>query len=107
MKPISSKMETFAIFDDTGKHRYKLTKCWAADKKTAAILMLYPCSTDAEAVQMDLTTTLCVNNLAKLDYGTASIINIFSKINLSLGTETEPTTPEHDEIILQTVQESD
>jgi len=105
MKTIQSTMETTAVFDDTGRHRFLLQKTWEPDKKCAAILMIYPCSTDA--VQSDLTTLLTINNTAKLGFGSVKIVNLFSKINVQVGTDDDPNDSENDKMIVNAVKESD
>jgi len=98
-------METKIILDDTEKHRYLLEKTWDTDKGIAAILMLYPCSSVPE--EMDLTTMLVINNLRKMDYGSVRIVNIFSKLNLFLRADSEPNNPENNDIIVQAVNGAD
>ncbi len=77
MKTTESTLQTIAIYSDDNQHRYLLQKTWDSSKKKATVIMIFPCSSDI--TQLDLTTMLVLNNLAKLDYGSVDILNLFSK----------------------------
>ncbi len=68
-----------ALYNDDKTHRYSLSKVWDNKKDKALVIMKNPSL--SEAIETDLTTMLVINNLAKLDYGSATICNLMSNIN--------------------------
>lgn len=66
-----------AIFNDDHTHRYLWKRVWNKDKPLAAVIMLNPCMSDN--IVTDTTTTLVVNNVARLEkYGGVIIVNLYS-----------------------------
>jgi hypothetical protein len=66
-----------AIFNDNHTHRYLWKRVWNKDKPLAAVIMLNPCMSDN--IVTDTTTTLVVNNVARLEkYGGVIIVNLYS-----------------------------
>ncbi|WP_320939287.1 DUF1643 domain-containing protein [Lysinibacillus capsici] len=78
MKIIKSTLRTEVTYDDGMKNRYVVKKDWDKTKRKALILMKNAGHTD-EIVQ-DQTTMYVLNNLAKLDYGSVIIMNLFPSI---------------------------
>lgn len=79
MKIIKSTLKTEVIYDDVLENKYLVKKEWDKAKKTALIIMKNAGDTD-EIVQ-DQTTMYVINNLAKLGYGSVSIMNLFPSVN--------------------------
>lgn len=75
MKIIKSTIRTEVTYDDEMKNKYVVRKEWDKAKRKAFVLMKSAGQTD-EIVQ-DQTTMYVMNNLAKLDYGSVIIMNLF------------------------------
>lgn len=97
-----------AIFNDSHTHRYLWRRVWDKDKPTIAIIMLNPCQ--ADSIVTDTTTSLVVNNVAKLqEYGGVEILNLYSKLTTKLSfkeTDEELNDKENDSYILKSVESS-
>lgn len=65
-------------YSDDKTKRYVLSIEWDKDKKKACIIMLS--SGQANGIVFDRTTTHCIENLIKLDYGSVDIVNLFATI---------------------------
>lgn len=78
MKIIKGIIRTEIIYDDEMKNKYVVKKEWDKSKRKALILMKIAGQTD-EVVQ-DQTTMYVMNNLAKLDYGSVIIMNLFPSL---------------------------
>lgn len=74
-----SMIKTEAIFSEDRKNRYLLRKEWDKNKKKAMVLMVNP--SYADGMLIDPTTMYVMNNLAKLDFGSVDIVNIFSALD--------------------------
>lgn len=74
-----SMIKTEAIFSEDRKNRYLLRKEWDKNKKKAMVLMVNP--SYADGMLIDPTTMYVMNNLAKLDFGSVDIVNIFSTVD--------------------------
>lgn len=96
MKIIKSIIKTEVTFDDEMKNKYVVRKEWDKNKRKALILMKNAGQTD-EIVQ-DQTTMYVINNLAKLDYGSVIIMNLFPSLE---GEDTNESATEN----LKCVQE--
>ncbi len=106
MKTTKSTLETVAIYSDDNQHRYLLQKTWDSSKKKAMVIMIFPCSSDI--TQLDLTTMLVLNNLAKLDYGSVDILNLFSKTDANPSKDLASiNTPDNDKQILTSAETAD
>lgn len=89
-------------------HRYLLYKEWDSLLKKATIIMHNPSL--ANAVAIDLTTMYIINNISKLGYGNVEIINIFSKLNEEIDSDSKIellTNEVEDKMILASVVKSD
>lgn len=98
-----------SIFNDERTHRYLWRRVWDMEKPIIAIIMLNPCLSDT--VVTDTTTSLVVNNVAKLqDYGGVEILNLYSKltnkIRFAVETDEELNDKENDNYILKAVAAS-
>ena len=72
-----------AIFNDDRTHRYLWRRVWDKDKPIISIIMLNPCQ--ADNIITDTTTSLVVNNVAKLEeFGGVDILNLYSKLATKL-----------------------
>ncbi|MEK5234049.1 DUF1643 domain-containing protein [Lysinibacillus sp. FSL K6-0232] len=78
MKVIKSTIKTEVIYDDKLANKYVVKKEWDKNKKPALIIMKN--AGDANEIVQDQTTMYVINNLAKLDYGSVSIMNLFPTI---------------------------
>ena len=72
-----------AVFNDDRTHRLLWKRVWNKDKPLACVIMLNPCISDN--IITDTTTSLVVNNIAKLeDFGGVNIVNLFSLLTPKL-----------------------
>ena len=103
-----STIKCEAIFNDSHTHRYLWKRVWDKDKPTIAIIMLNPCQ--ADNIVADTTTSLVVNNVAKLgEYGGVEILNLYSKLTTKLSfkePDEELNDKENDSYILKSVESS-
>lgn len=74
-----SVIKTEAVFSDDKNNRYLLKKEWDKTKKKAMVLMVSP--SYADGMSVDPTTMYVMNNLAKLDFGSVDIVNVFSALD--------------------------
>lgn len=74
-----SVVKTEAVFSDDRQHRYLLRKEWDKNKKKAMVLMVSP--SYADGMLVDPTTMYVLNNLYRMDFGAAEIVNIFSAVD--------------------------
>ncbi len=83
-------VKTEVVFSDDRRHRYLLKKEWDKSKKKAMVLMVNP--SYADGMLLDPTTMYVMNNLYRMDFGTAEIVNLFSAIDgrKSMKDEIEP-----------------
>ena len=79
MNTIKTNLTTEAVFSDDGLHRYTLKKTWDSALPKLAIVMLAPA--EASGIVLDNTTQLCLNNSARMGYGSIEIVNLFSRLN--------------------------
>ena len=97
-----------AIFSDDGLHRYVWKRVWDKNKPLAAVLMLNPCQ--ADTIITDTTTSLVVNNVARLeDFGGLVVVNLFSlltsKLNFRWNSDEDLNTSDNDEYIVKAAEE--
>jgi len=78
MKIIKSIIKTEVTYDDEMKNKYIVRKEWDKNKRKALILMKN--TGQADEIVQDQTTMYVVNNLAKLDYGSVIIMNLYPSI---------------------------
>ena len=105
MKNIKTTLTTEAIFSKDENKRYLLKKVWNSKKPSLAIIMLAP--SEANAVQLDTTTQLVLNNTYRLDYGSVSILNLFATLNDFSLKQAEAEDSENMKIILETSAQAD
>lgn len=106
MKVAESTLHTKVIYSDNGLHRTLATKTWDVSKKKAAIIMIYPCASDIS--QSDLTTMLVLNELARHGYGSADLLNLYSRLNADLSKDiSEINISDNHKQILESVQNAD
>ncbi len=75
----TSTVFTTAVFSKNHKERYLLKMEWDKSKKSLAIIMSFPSSTDE--LIFDQTTMLVRNEAVKNNFGSVSIVNLFSSVN--------------------------
>lgn len=78
MKVVKSTIKTEVVYDDSFANKYIVRKEWDKNKKAALVIM--KTAGDANEIVQDQTTMYVINNLSKLDYGSASIMNLFPSI---------------------------
>lgn len=79
LKNTSITMTTSMVSSKDNKFRYILKKEWNAKKKSALVISLS--AGKANEVFCDYTTMFIINALNELDYGSVSIMNVFSHIS--------------------------
>ena len=94
-----------SVFNDEHTHRYLWKQVWNKDKPLVGVVMLNPCQSDN--LVMDTTTSLVVNNIARLEeYGGVAIVNLFSqlttKLNFKWNSDEDLNGPENDHFIQKT-----
>lgn len=78
MKIIKSIIKTEVVYDDDMKNKYVVKKEWEKNKRKALVLMKN--TGLADKIIQDQTTMYVVNNLAKLEYGSVVIMNLFPSL---------------------------
>ena len=72
-----------AVFSEDKAHRLLWKRVWNKDKPIACVISLNPALSDT--IVTDTTTSLVVNNIAKLgEFGGVSIVNLFSLLTPKL-----------------------
>lgn len=97
-----------SVFNDDKTHRFLLKRIWDKDKPAVAVVMLQPSLSDN--LIDDTTTTLCINNVARLEnYGGVQIVNLYSlltpKLNFRWNSDEDLNAPENDEYIKKAANE--
>lgn len=104
-----SIVRTQAVFNQDKSHRTLLKKTWDEDRMSAAILMSN--ASTADILRIDFTTMYIINNLSALNYGSVSIVNLFSfmttKLDLKGKNLDELSNEENTARILQSAKECD
>lgn len=98
-----------AIFNDDRTHRYMWKRVWDKDKPMATVIMLNPCLSDN--IVTDTTTTLVVNNVARLEsYGGVIIVNLYSmlatKLSFRWNSDEDLNGDENDSYIKKAAEEA-
>ena len=98
-----------AIFNDDHTHRILWKRVWNKDKPIACVIMLNPCQ--ADNIITDTTTSLVVNNVAKLeDFGGVSIVNLFTlltpKLQMRWARDIDINDPDNDNYIKKAADEA-
>ena len=78
MKVLKSMLKTEVVFDDAMANKYVVRKEWNKSKKTALVIM--KSAGETNEIEQDHTTMYVTNNLARLGYGSAIIMNLFPTI---------------------------
>ncbi len=65
-----------AVFDETGRYRYWLSRCWNSSRPPLNFIMLNPSTADAE--HLDPTVTRCLRYAQKWGFGSLIVTNIFA-----------------------------
>lgn len=97
-----------SVFNDERTHRFLLKRIWDKNKPLVTVVMLNPSLSDN--IINDLTTNLCVNNVARLEsYGGVQIVNLYSlltsKLSFRWSSDEEINDPQNDEYIKQAVED--
>ena len=105
MNTIKTTLTTEARFSDDGLKRYLLRKTWDPEKPKLTIIMLAPSA--ASGIELDTTTQLCLNNAARLGYGSVLIANLFATLNDFALKQAEGEDPENLSAIVESAKEAD
>lgn len=97
MKTIKNTLKTEVTYDDEMKNKYLIRKEWDKSKKKALVIM--KSAGQADEIVQDQTTMYVINNLSKLEYGVAEIVNLFPSMD---GDETKESSVEN----LKCIQEA-
>jgi hypothetical protein len=97
-----------AIFNDERTHRYLLKRIWDKDKPPIAVIGINAYLSDT--IISDTTTTLIVNNSARLEsHGGVHILNLYSmltnKLSFRYNSDEELSHKENDDYILRSAAE--
>lgn len=97
-----------SIFNDEKTHRYLCKRIWNKDKPPIAVIGINAYLSDN--IINDTTTTLIVNNAARLeDYGGVHILNLYSmltnKLSFRYNSDEELSSKENDDYILRSAAE--
>ena len=68
-----------AVFSKDRRSRYLLNISWDNSKKKLAIIMTFPST--ADSILLDQTTMLVRNGAIKHEYGSVTILNVFSLVD--------------------------
>lgn len=71
--------------DDTNRYLLKIE--WKADTPSALVIMLRAGKTNG--ISFDRSMNYCISNLARLGYGSVSIVNLFSDLSCEIREEDE------------------
>ena len=98
-----------AVFNDDKSHRLLWKRVWNKDKPMACVITLHPSMSDN--IVTDTTTSLCVNNVARLeDYGGIIIVNLFSlltpKLQMRWARDIDINDLENDKYIKKAAEEA-
>ena len=78
MKSIQTTITTAAEYSEDGLHRYSLTIAWDKTKPNMLVLMLAAGASDC--IYMDASTCHVLENSVRLNYGSVTICNLFSRV---------------------------
>ena len=98
-----------SVFSEDKKHRLLWKRVWDKDKPLACVIMLNPCLSDN--IVTDTTTSLVVNNIARLnDFGGVSIVNLFSiltpKLQMRVARDIDINDLDNDNYIKKAAEEA-
>lgn len=98
-----------AVFSDDHAHRFLWKRVWEKTKPIATVIMLNPCESDG--IITDTTTSLVINNVARLEeFGGVAIVNFYSmltsKLNFRWNADSDLNHEENDAYIMKAVEEA-
>lgn len=96
-----------AVFDESGKYRYRLWRRWKPKLPSVCMIMLNPSTADATA--NDPTITRCVNMANSWGFGGLEVVNLFAYRSTKprdLWQAEDPVGPHNDMHIKRTVSHS-
>ena len=105
MNTIETTLTTQAVFNDDNTKRYLLKKTWDISLPKLTICMLAP--SQASGIELDSTTSLVLNNSAKLGFGSVAIVNLFATLGDFTLSEAEEEDPENLDAILEAAKSGD
>lgn len=100
-------MTKSAVFDETGKYRYRLLREWDDSKPKCAFLMLNPSTANAE--DDDPTIRRCIGFAKEWGYGGVEVVNLFALVSSDpkkLLTDNDPVGKLNDEFIFTAICEA-
>lgn len=97
------------VFSEDHTHRFLWKRVWEKSKPIATVIMLNPC--DSDGIITDTTTTLVVNNVARLEeFGGVAIVNLYSmltsKLNFRWNSDEDLNHQENDSYIIKACEEA-
>jgi hypothetical protein len=97
-----------AVISPCGHYRYRLDRCWDADRKSAVFVMLNPST--ADAAKDDPTIRRCIGFAKTLECGGIIVVNLFAFRATkpeALRVAADPVGPENDRYILDAAREGE
>jgi hypothetical protein len=104
---IERRIERTALFDATGRYRYRLGRRWQAQGPEIAFVMLNPSRANAECD--DPTLRACMQFAQRWAYGSLVVVNLFGYCTAhpaELKTVSDPVGPENDRYLTAAVGRS-
>ena len=105
MNTIETTLTTQAVFSDDNTKRYLLKKTWDTSLPKLTICMLAP--SQASGIELDSTTSLVLNNSAKLGFGSVAIVNLFATLGDFTLSAAEAEDPENIKAIVDACRSAD
>ena len=105
MNTIKTTLTTHAVFSDDGAKRYLLKKVWDNNKPKLAIIMLAP--SVSSGIELDTSTQLVINNVARLGFGSVDILNLSAVLNDFSLKQAEAEDKENIDTILNSAKSAD
>ncbi len=90
-----------AEFSACRRYRYRLWRCWDANRPTMVCIMLNP--SVADEVEVDATITRCIARAKRLGFGRLEVLNLFAFVSTdrsALRSIDDPVGPENDTAIM-------
>jgi len=91
-----------AIFDETGRYRYLLWRCWDQHSSAGAVTFVMLNPSRADAVKNDPTVRRCLGFARCWGYGALQVVNLFAYCATNpceLDQATDPVGPLNDEYV--------
>lgn len=107
-KQVGDVVERTAVFDRSGRYRYRLGRQWQAAGRSVAFVMLNPSRADASLD--DPTLRACMQFAQRWQYAALSVVNLFgyrTPYPTELKQADDPVGEENDRYLLQAVEEAD